>query len=126
MVATAADEQQQNEIEESPLLTVFRKEAHDTMLNRINLASAFKLTPQELRIEIENFVFEFAQERRAQITKREQIGIARELVDDMIGLGPLELLLEDEAISDIVVNGAHQIYIEKKRIDAASTCKIPR
>ena len=46
--------------EESPLLTVFRKEAHDTMLNRINLASAFKLTPQELRTEIENFIFDFA------------------------------------------------------------------
>jgi pilus assembly protein CpaF len=100
--------------EESPLLTVFRKEAHDTMINRINLASAFKLSPQELRIEIENFVFDYAQERRAQITKREQISIARELVDDMIGLGPLEILLEDEAISDIVVNGPHQIYIEKK------------
>lgn len=101
-------------IEESPLLTVFRKEAHDTMLNRINLASAFKLSPQELRAEIENFVFDYAQERRAQITKREQISVARELVDDMIGLGPLEILLEDDAISDIVVNGPHQIYVEKK------------
>ena len=100
--------------EESPLLTVFRKEAHDTMLNRINLASAFKLTPQELRTEIENFVFDYAQERRAQITKREQIAVARELVDDMIGLGPLELLLDDDAISDIVVNGPYQIYVEKK------------
>ena len=77
-----ADNQQNKEAaatEESPLLTVFRKEAHETMLNRINLASAFKLSPQELRAEIENFVFDFAQERRAQITEREQIGIAREL-----------------------------------------------
>ncbi|MDR0678037.1 MAG: CpaF family protein [Holosporaceae bacterium] len=102
--------------EESPLLTVFRKEAYETMLSRINLASAFKLTPQELLVEMENFVFDFAQERRAQITKREQIGIARELVDDMIGLGPLEILLDDDSISDIVVNGAHQIYIEQKGI----------
>lgn len=100
--------------EESPILTVFRKEAHETMLNRINLASAFKLSPQELRTEIESFVFDYAQERRAQITKREQIGIARELVDDMIGLGPLEILLEDDAISDIVVNGPFQVYVEKK------------
>jgi pilus assembly protein CpaF len=100
--------------EESPILTLFRKEAHETMLNRINLASAFKLTPQELRTEIENFVFDFAQERRAQITKREQIGIAHELVNDMIGLGPLETLLEDDSISDIVVNGPHQIYVERK------------
>ncbi|MDR1561136.1 MAG: CpaF family protein [Holosporaceae bacterium] len=103
-------------IEESPLLTIFRKEAHETMLNRINLASAFKLTPKELRTEIENFVFDFAQERRAQITKREQIDIARELVDDMIGLGPLETLLEDESVSEIAVNGPHQIYVERKGI----------
>ncbi|MDR1982830.1 MAG: CpaF family protein [Holosporaceae bacterium] len=102
--------------EESPLLTVFRKEAYETMLSRINLASAFKLTPQELLLEMENFVFDFAQERRAQITKREQIGIARELVDDMIGLGPLETLLDDDSISDIVVNGPHQIYVEQKGI----------
>lgn len=113
MVNAPEQQAQQVEQEESPLLTVFRKEAHDTMLNRINLASAFKLTPQELKTEIETFVFDFAQERRAQITKREQISIARELVDDMIGLGPLELLLEDDTISDIVVNGPHQIYIEK-------------
>lgn len=101
-------------IEESPLLTVFRKEAHDTMLNRINLASAFKLSPQELRAEIENFIFEYAQERRAQITKREQLTIAREFVDDMIGLGPLETLLNDDTISDIVVNGPYQIYVERR------------
>lgn len=108
---TADEEHKENE--ESPILTLFRKEAHETMLNRINLASAFKLSPQELRIEIENFVFDYAQERRAQITKREQIIIARELVDDMIGLGPLEPLLEDDTISDIVVNGPSQIYVER-------------
>lgn len=99
-------------IEESPILTLFRKEAYDTMLNRINLASAFKLSPDELRIEIENFIFDFAQEKRAQITRREQIAIAHELVNDMIGLGPIESLLADESISDIVINGPHQIYIE--------------
>ncbi|MDR0631736.1 MAG: CpaF family protein [Holosporaceae bacterium] len=108
----AAEENLQNE--ESPLLTVFRKEAHEAMLSRINLASAFKLSSQELYAEIESFIFGFAQERRAQITKREQIAIARELVDDMIGLGPLEALLDDDAISDIVVNGPYQIYVEKK------------
>ncbi|MDR1551751.1 MAG: CpaF family protein [Holosporaceae bacterium] len=99
--------------EESPILTVFRKEAYETMLSRINLASAFKLSPQELHVEIEKFIFDYAQERRVQITKREQIGVARELVDDMIGLGPLETLLEDDTISDIVVNGPYQIYVER-------------
>ena len=103
-----------NQVEESPLLTVFRKEAHDTMLNRINLSSAFKLSEAELRAEIESFIFDYAQERRAQITKREQLQIARELVDDMIGLGPLETLLSDDTISDIVVNGPYQTYAERR------------
>lgn len=100
--------------EESPTLIVFKKEAHETLLSRINLASAFKLSPQELHTEIENFVFDFAQERRSQVSKREQITVARELFDDMIGLGPLEPLLEDDSISDIVVNGPNQVYIERK------------
>ena len=113
----ASDEAQNKDAtaaEESPMLVLFRKEAYETMLNRINLASAFKLSPQELRTEIENFVFDYANERRAQITKREQVETARALVDDMIGFGPLEILLEDESISDIVVNGPNQIYVEKK------------
>lgn len=102
--------------DESPILSVFRKEAYETLLSRINLSTAFKLTPQELHIEVQNFVFDYAQERRAQITKKEQITVARELVDDMIGLGPLETLLEDDTISDIVVNGFSQIYAERKGI----------
>lgn len=117
------ENQEQVQAEESPLLTLFRKEAHETMLHRINLASAFKLSPQELRVEIEKFVFDFAQERRAQLTKREQIGIARELVDDMIGLGPLEVLLADDEISDIVVNGPSQIYVEKKGLMQLAAAK---
>ena len=100
-------------IEVSPVIVLFKKEAHEAMLNRINMASAFKLSPEELHNEIESFVFEFARERRAQITKREQKIIATELVDDMIGLGPLEQLLSDESISDIVVNGPNQVYVER-------------
>lgn len=104
---------EQDVLEVSPVLVLFKKEAHEAMLNRINMASAFKLSPEELYNEIESFVFEFAKERRAQVTKREQKIIATELVDDMIGLGPLEPLLGDESISDIVVNGPSQIYVER-------------
>jgi pilus assembly protein CpaF len=105
-----------NSNEESQLLTSFKKETHDAILNRINLSSALKLSPQELRIKIENFVFNFAQEKRSQITKQEQIEIVREMVNNMIGFGPLELLLEDDNISDILVNGMFGVYIERDGI----------
>lgn len=109
--------------EESPVLVLFKKDAHEAMLNRINMSSAFKLSPEELLAEIENFIFEFARERRAQVTKREQKIIASELVDDMIGLGPLETLLADESISDIVVNGPNQIYVERGGIMRLTSSK---
>ena len=109
--------------EESPVLVLFKKDAHEAMLNRINMSSAFKLSPEELLAEIENFIFEFARERRAQVTKREQKIIASELVDDMIGLGPLETLLADETISDIVVNGPNQIYVERGGIMRLTSSK---
>lgn len=114
---------ERNIVDESPVLTLFKKEAHEAMLDRINMASAFKLSPEELHAEIESFVFEFARERRAQVTKREQKIIATEIVDDMIGLGPLEPLLVDESITDIVVNGPNQIYVERGGIMRLTSSK---
>ena len=105
--------QRNNQNEESQALAAFKKDAHDAILNRINLASALKLNPQELRVKIENFISNFAHEKRSQITKQEQIEIAREMANNMIGFGPLEILLEEDDISDIVVNGPFQVYIER-------------
>ncbi len=102
--------------EESPTVALFKKEAHEAMLSRINMTNAFKLSRDELLQEIENFVVEFAHERRAQVTKKEQKLVARDLIDDMIGLGPLENILSDDTISDIVVNGHAQIYAERRGI----------
>ncbi|MDR2724154.1 MAG: CpaF family protein [Holosporaceae bacterium] len=105
-----------NSNEESQILAKFRKEVHEIILSRINLASAFKLSPQELHSKVENFVFNFANEKRSRVTRQEQTNIARELVNNMIGFGPLEILLEDETISDIVVNGPFQVYVERNGI----------
>jgi hypothetical protein len=44
----------------------------------------------------------------------EQQILANQIVDDMLGLGPIEPLLHDEAITDIMINGPYQIYVEKK------------
>ncbi|MDR0753497.1 MAG: CpaF family protein, partial [Holosporaceae bacterium] len=112
-----------NSNEESHLIATFKKEAHDAVISRINLASALKLSPQELRVKIENFVFSFAQEKQSRITKQKQIEVVREMVNNMIGLGPLEILLEDEAISDIVVNGVSQVYVERNGLMELTSIK---
>ena len=49
-----------------------------------------------------------------QLNATELRSIVRLLVDDMVGLGPLEPLLHDESVTDIMVNGPHQVYVERK------------
>jgi pilus assembly protein CpaF len=56
---------------------------------------------------------EIADERRIQISAREQYQLALELVDDMLGLGPLEPLLADDSITDIMVNGPERVFVER-------------
>ena len=73
-----------------------------------------KLTPEELTQEVERTLAEIATQRRIQLNGREQRGLARELVNDMLGLGPLEPLLEDDAITDIMVNGPEKVFFERR------------
>lgn len=98
----------------SPLLQTFKKEAFERLLLQIDLGAASKMPPKMLRKEVENFIAEYAEESQAQLNFREQQQISDEIVDDMIGLGPLEPLLGDGDITDIMVNGPDHIYVERK------------
>jgi pilus assembly protein CpaF len=71
------------------------------------------LTPERLVAEVERVLAEIATERRVQLNAREQRALATELVHDMLGLGPLEPLLDDESVTDIMVNGPARVFIER-------------
>jgi pilus assembly protein CpaF len=53
-------------------------------------------------------------EKRIVLSQRETQDVTKRLVDEMIGFGPLEPLLEDEAVTDIMVNGPFQVYVERR------------
>ena len=71
------------------------------------------MAPERLIVEVERVLAEIATDRRIQLNGREQRQLARELVDDMLGLGPLEPLLADDSITDIMVNGPNRVFIER-------------
>jgi pilus assembly protein CpaF len=73
-----------------------------------------KLAVDELTQEVERTLAEIATQRRFQLNGREQRLLARELVNDMLGLGPLEPLLEDDTITDIMVNGPERVFVERR------------
>ncbi|TDH59606.1 CpaF family protein [Dankookia rubra] len=83
-------------------------------LARIDPATVATMAPDRLAAEVERLLAEVATEQRMQLNAREQRQLALDLVDDMLGLGPLEPLLEDEAITDIMVNGHDKVFVEQR------------
>lgn len=87
---------------------------YDRLMEQIDLQTASRLPEPELRRQIIDVIGEIVIEEKLAINQLEQQMLAGQIVDDMIGLGPLEPLLKDEAVTDIMVNGPHQIYVERK------------
>jgi pilus assembly protein CpaF len=86
---------------------------YNVMMTRIDASAILSMSKEDLLKEVEQFVFDYSDEQNIQLSSREQTQVAQSIVDDMIGLGPLETLLSDDAVTDIMVNGANDIYIEK-------------
>ena len=82
------------------------------VLERIDPRAALEIAPSRMRDQLERLVHEVAGQQRMEISATDQALLAQELVDDMLGFGPLEELLRDDAISDIMVNGPDNIFIE--------------
>lgn len=83
------------------------------VMERIDVSVASSLEPDELERQIGEIVAEVLVERKVQLNRAEQKQLVRLLVNDMLGLGPLEPLLADESITDIMVNGPKQVYVER-------------
>jgi len=89
-------------------------ELHKRLLDNLNLAALETATEQDLRAEIQAIAAESLEELSIVLNKDERQTIHQELYDEVTGLGPLEPLLKDEDIADILVNGPQQIFVEKK------------
>ncbi|WP_203074327.1 CpaF family protein [Falsiroseomonas ponticola] len=83
-------------------------------LQRVDPAMVADMPHERLAAEVERLLAEIATEQRRQLNAREQRQLALELVDDMLGLGPLEPLLDDETVTDIMVNGPEKVFIEQR------------
>ncbi|MFO1154196.1 MAG: ATPase, T2SS/T4P/T4SS family [Rhodospirillales bacterium] len=84
------------------------------LLERIDVSKAVTLPPDELAKQISEIVGEILGEEKIQLNQAEQRDLVTMLLNDMLGLGPLEVLLAEEAVTDIMVNGPKQVYVERK------------
>ncbi|MDJ0969940.1 MAG: CpaF family protein [Kiloniellales bacterium] len=99
----------------TPLPTVekAREKIQPIVLERIDVTAATKLPRDELGMQIGDILKEVLDEERMRLNAVEQEQLVELLLDDMLGLGPLEPLLADELVTDIMVNGPKQTYVER-------------
>ncbi|MEQ1510543.1 MAG: CpaF family protein [Sphingopyxis sp.] len=83
------------------------------LLERVDPEAAATLSKDELTEEFRPIILEVLAELKITLNRREQFALEKVLVDELLGFGPLEELLNDPDISDIMVNGPDQTYIEK-------------
>lgn len=92
------------------------------LLERVDPEAASTLNKEELSEEFRPIILEVLAELKITLNRREQFALEKVLIDELLGFGPLEELLQDPDISDIMVNGPKQTYIEKKgNLELAST-----
>jgi pilus assembly protein CpaF len=87
---------------------------HQKLLDRVDLAVMESLSPERLREEIAILVERLLAEESVVINDIERKSLVRDIQHEMLGLGPLEPLLADPTVSDILVNSHAQIYVERR------------
>src|SRR2546426_5096681 len=87
---------------------------HQTLLDQINLEAMENLPPQRLKEELRNLVERLLEAENVAVNDIERRTLVRDIQYEMLGLGPLEPLLVDPTISDILVNSCRQVYVERR------------
>ncbi len=86
----------------------------DQVLSRVDPAVAVRLTKRQLSARVLELIAEIATQQRLLLNEAEQHALAADIVDEMIGLGALELLLRDPTVNDILVNGPKMTFVERR------------
>ncbi|MCK0095341.1 CpaF family protein [Yoonia sp. F2084L] len=88
-------------------------ELHKALLDNLNLAALDTASEQELRTEINAIANETLEDMGIVLNRDERQTLSQDLFFEVTGLGPLETLLKDESVNDILVNGPQQIFVER-------------
>jgi pilus assembly protein CpaF len=86
---------------------------HRRLIEEINLQALERLPEEQIRAHIQELVSQYILVERLALNAQELNDFVSEILDEMTGLGPLEPLLKDGSISDILINGHENVYVER-------------
>ncbi len=111
--ATNSDQDASHDSETHKEIQLIKEEVHREVINKIDLSMIGTMKEEDLRHEIRRNSDLILTERGRGLTPVEREQIIGEVIDETFGLGPLEPLFRDDTVTDIMINGAHKVYIER-------------
>jgi pilus assembly protein CpaF len=94
-------------------LSKYKAEIHRNLLSKLDLEKLSRVNSKQARTAVSTIVQEIIADQKVPLSLEEQEQIQADLLDEVFGLGPLEPLLRDERISDILVNDKDHVFVEK-------------
>jgi len=92
---------------------ILKRKIHTRLIEEANLASLETLGREEIRPDIQNLVSSYLAEEKVLLNQEEREALINEILDELLGLGPIEILMKDPNISDILCNTYENVYVER-------------
>ncbi|MDN3612282.1 CpaF family protein [Vibrio ostreicida] len=87
---------------------------HAEIINELEASVVVTLSAQELETRIQQLVTDIVASKQLPIGHQDVSTMVRQLVDELLGLGPLQPLMDDPSVTDIMVNGYQEVYVERR------------
>ncbi len=87
---------------------------HAKLIDELDLSALDKLDDETMRRRVRGIISEIIRKEEMALSAAEEASFADAVMDEMTGLGPIEPLLKDDSIADILINGCNQVYVERR------------
>jgi pilus assembly protein CpaF len=95
-------------------LQQIKEDIHRQVIARIDLSFIGTMNDRELRLEVRRIAEQVLEQEGGRLTPEDRERLLEDVIAETFGLGPLEMLLKDPTISDIMINGSSTVYVERK------------
>ena len=114
MNSQAVTEEEVSGSEARNMLRTVKDQTHRELLNRIDLEFIDQLSRDQVNAQIADVSRAIMDERQVRLNSREREQVIKQIQDEVMGLGPIDPLLADPTVSDILVNTWRQVYVERQ------------
>lgn len=91
-----------------------KERLHQRVIELLDLAAINTMPPEAVQVQLTKLVDQLLQQESVPLNQRERAQITQDVIHEVMGLGPLEPLLADSTVNDILVNGHKQVYVERQ------------